>query len=216
MAQKNRTKDIWLVPKRVNLHQTVCLLDGIIKRNYSGTAWNQQKQNNLGVNLSKWGATNNGKNISHQAVRTLVASIPQYLGFLYINNETTPTTICITDIGFALWNYHKDYLVKIKNLREGKEFQITESKILLSQMEKLQITNPIINKDCENIFVFPFRLSLKLLLEVDYLDREELAYILFSKKDMTEFDLCLQEIENLRSLPFNKRLDIINAFKKPI
>jgi len=34
MAQKNRTKEIWLIPKRVNLHQTVCLIDGIKERGY--------------------------------------------------------------------------------------------------------------------------------------------------------------------------------------
>ena len=49
MAQKNRSKEIWLVPKRVSLHQTICLIDGIIERKYDGTVWNPQKQNNLGV-----------------------------------------------------------------------------------------------------------------------------------------------------------------------
>lgn len=93
MAQKNRSKEIWLIPKRVNLHQTICLIDGIIERKYDGTSWNPQKQNNLGVNLKKWGATKDGKNISPQAIRTLVASIPQYLGFLYVNTESTPNTI---------------------------------------------------------------------------------------------------------------------------
>ena len=63
MAQKNRSKEIWLIPKRVNLHQTICLIDGIIERKYDGTSWNPQKQNNLGVNLKKWGATKYGKNI---------------------------------------------------------------------------------------------------------------------------------------------------------
>lgn len=61
MAQKNRSKEIWLIPKRVNLHQTICLIDGIIERKYDGTSWNPQKQNNLGVNLKKWGATKDGK-----------------------------------------------------------------------------------------------------------------------------------------------------------
>ena len=42
-------------------------------------------------------------------------------------------------------------------------------------MEKLQITNPIINKDCENIYVFPFRFMLKILLRLKYLDKEEIA-----------------------------------------
>ncbi len=85
MAQQNRSKELWLIPKRGNLHQTICLIDGIIDRNYSGTSWNPSKQDNLGVNLKKWGATNDGKNISQQSIRTLVASMPQYLGFLYID-----------------------------------------------------------------------------------------------------------------------------------
>ena len=68
MAQKNRTREIWLIPKRVNLHQTICLIDGIIERKYDGTSWNPQKQNNLGVNLKKWGATKDGKNISQKLI----------------------------------------------------------------------------------------------------------------------------------------------------
>ena len=47
MAQQNRSKEVWLIPKRVNLHQTICLIDGIIERKYDGTSWNPQKQNNL-------------------------------------------------------------------------------------------------------------------------------------------------------------------------
>lgn len=178
MAQKNRPKNIWLIPKRVNLHQTICLIDGILQRKYDKTSWNPQKQNNLGVNLKRWGATKNGKNISSQAVRTLVASIPQYLGFLYINKEGKSNTICLTEAGRALWERHKSELVKVPNLLEGGDLLITESPAVLKQMEKLQITNPVINKDCENIQVFPFRLMLKLLMKVDYLDQEEIAYFL--------------------------------------
>ncbi len=61
MAQKNRSKEIWLIPKRVNLHQTICLIDGIIERKYDGTSWNPQKQNNLGVNLKKVGCNQRWK-----------------------------------------------------------------------------------------------------------------------------------------------------------
>lgn len=213
MAQKNRTKEIWLIPKRVNLHQTICLIDGIIERNYDGTSWNPQKQNNLGVNLKKWGATKDGKNISPQAIRTLVASIPQYLGFVYVNTESTPNTICLTEAGMALWHQHKDELVKVPNLIEGKDLLVTESDIVLKQMEKLQITNPIINKDCENINVFPFRFMLKVLLRVGYLDQEEIAYFLFKVRNEDEVDLIVQEIENFRRLPSENREALINAFK---
>lgn len=213
MAQKNRSKELWLIPKRVNLHQTICLIDGIIERNYNNSTWNPQKQNNLGVNLKKWGATNDGKNISPQAIRTLAASIPQYLGFMYINTNTTPNTICLTEVGLTLWNKHKDELVKVKNLREGKDHIIKESVIVLEQLEKLQITNPIILKDCENILVFPFRMTLKLLLDLDYLDREELAYIVFKIKDETEYLLAKQEIINFRKLTYQDRQSLINTFR---
>lgn len=213
MAQQNRSKEIWLIPKRVNLHQTICLIDGIIERNYDGTSWNPNKQNNLGVNLKKWGATRDGKNISPQAIRTLMASIPQYLGFAYINNNTTPNTICLTKIGYDLWNYHKDSLIKVSNLNEGKDKIISSSEIVLKQMEKLQITNPVILKDCENILVFPFRMTLKLLLKLDYLDVEELAYFVFKIRDESEFNLVTKEIQNFRKLPEEERISIIDEFK---
>ena len=48
MAQRDRSKEFWLIPKRVSLHQTICLIDGIVERNYNKTSWNPQKQNNLG------------------------------------------------------------------------------------------------------------------------------------------------------------------------
>lgn len=213
MAQKNRSKEIWLIPKRVNLHQTICLIDGIIERKYDGTSWNPQKQNNLGVNLKKWGATRDGKNISPQAIRTLVASIPQYLGFLYVNSESTPNTICLTEAGMALWHKHKDELVKIPNLVDGKDDLIIKSEAVLKQMEKLQITNPIISKDCENIHVFPFRFMLKVLLRVGYLDQEEIAYFLFKVRNEDEVDVIVQEIENFRLLPQENREALINSFR---
>lgn len=213
MAQKNRTKEIWLIPKRVNLHQTICLIDGIIERKCDGTSWNPHKQNDLGVNLKKWGATKDGKNISAQAIRTLVASIPQYLGFLYVNTESTPNTICLTEAGMALWRKHKDELVKVPNLVKGRDLLITESEVVLKQMEKLQITNPVINKDCENIYVFPFRFMLKVLMKVGYLDQEEIAYFLFKVRSEDEVDVIVQEIENFRKLPAENREALINAFK---
>lgn len=195
------------------MHQTICLIDGIIERKYDGTSWNPQKQNNLGVNLKKWGATKDGKNISPQAIRTLVASIPQYLGFLYVNTESTPNTICLTEAGMALWYKHKDELVKVPNLVDGKDLLITESETVLKQMEKLQITNPIISKDCENIYVFPFRFMLKVLLKVGYLDQEEIAYFLFKVRNEDEVDVIVQEIENFRKLSTENRESLINVFK---
>lgn len=214
MAQKDRNKQFWLIPKRSNLHQTICLIDGIVERKYDKTSWNEQKQNNLGVNLKKWGATRDGKNISNQSIRTLLASAPQYLGFIYINSNTTPNTICLTKAGYSLLNENKSDLVAIKNLIEDKDKVITESNAVLLQMEKLQITNPIIAKDCEDVFVFPFRATIKLLLELEYLDREEIAYYLFKLSDESEIDLKIREIKNFRSLANLDRNALIDAFKR--
>lgn len=213
MAQKNRTKEIWLIPKRVNLHQTICLIDGLTERNYDGTSWTPQKQNNLGVNLKRWGATKSGKNISSQAIRTLVASIPQYLGFLYINTDSTPNTICLSKAGRSLLQKHKAQLEEVPNLGKGKNLLVTESQVVLQQMEKLQITNPVISKDCENISVFPFRFLLKVLLKTNYLDKEEIAYFLFKVKNENEVDQTVRKIEDFRRMPEENRKDLMKAFK---
>lgn len=214
MATQNRSKEVWLIPKRVNLHQTICLIDGIIERKYDKTSWNPNKQNNLGVNLKNWGATRSGKNISPQAIRTLMASVPQYLGFVYVNTNTTPNTICITNAGYQLWNNHKKELVKITNLTEAEGKTVDTSELVLAQMEKLQITNPIILKDCENILVFPFRVTLALLRELNYLDIEELAYFVFKMRDNSEINLTISEINNFRKLSTIERKKIIDEFKK--
>lgn len=214
MAQKNRTKELWLIPKRGSLHQTICLIDGIIQRKYDNTSWKPQKQDDLGVNLKKWGATKNGKNISQQAIRTLVAAIPQYLGFLYINTMASPNTICLTEAGRMLWDRHKDELVKVPNLVMGKEHIITESEIVLRQMEKLQITNPVIQKDCENISLFPFRFLLKVLLKLHYLDQEEIAYFLFRTEREEKLDDTVGKIRDFRKLTAESRKKVIDEFKK--
>ena len=214
MAQKNRSKELWLVPKRNSLHQTVCLIDGIIERGYDGQSWNEQKQNNLGVNLKKWGATKSGKNISNQSIRTLLASIPEYLGFVYINRKTTPNSLCLTPAGRLLWETHKDQLMKIKNLGEAGQKLLDESVVVLHQMEKLQLTNPLFLKDCENILVFPFRLTLKLLRRLGYLDREEIAYFVLQIKDESQFELKVKEIEHFRKMSYYDRKEIIDAFKE--
>ncbi len=214
MAQKNRSKELWLIPKRNSLHQTVCLIDGIIDRGYDGQSWSEQKQNNLGVNLKKWGATKSGKNISNQSIRTLLASIPEYLGFVYINRQTTPNSICLTPAGRLLWETHKDQLVKIKNLEEAGQKLLDESVVVLHQMEKLQLTNPLYLKDCENILVFPFRITLKLLRRLGYLDREEIAYFVLQIKDESQFELKVKEIEHFRKMSYYDRKEIIDAFKE--
>ncbi|KXI51974.1 MULTISPECIES: AlwI family type II restriction endonuclease [Bacillus cereus group] len=216
MVQKNRSKEVWLVPKRGSLHQTICLIESLINRNYDQTRWNEQKQNNIGNDLRKRGAVREKRSPSNQSIRTLLASIPQYLGFLYIDSNTTPNTVKITDAGRYLYNFHKDSIENIGTLGEGKKSGglIETSSVFLEQFEKLQITNPIILKDCENILVFPFRVILKLLIELNYLDREELAYFVFSIRDESEIPLTIEKIKKYRKQDLMERDTEIKLFKE--
>lgn len=216
MAQQNRSKELWLIPKRGNLHQTICLIDGIIDRGYDGKVWNPAKQDNLGVNLKKWGATNDGKNISQQSIRTLVASVPQYLGFLYLDaSENSKSSVLrLTPAGKKLWDNNNKNLVKLKNLRDDKHKTIQKSTDVLHQMEKLQLTNPIVLKDCENISVFPFRFLVKLLKKIDYIDQEEIGYFLLRSKEEDQVDTVALEIQNFRNLSTQQRKNLIDTYKQ--
>lgn len=216
MAQQNRSKELWLIPKRGNLHQTICLIDGIIDRGYSGKAWKQNKQDDLGVNLKKWGATNDGKNISQQSIRTLLASVPQYLGFLYVepNTSSKSNVLRLTPAGVKLWENNHNKLVKLKNLREDKDKVIKTSEDVLYQMEKLQLTNPIYLKDCQNILVYPFRFLAKLLKKIEYIDQEEIGYYLFKAKEEDQVDTLALEIQNFRKLSIDERKALIDTYKQ--
>lgn len=215
MVQKNRSKEVWLVPKRGSLHQTICLIESLINRNYDQTRWNEQKQNNMGNDLRKRGAVKERRSPSNQSIRTLLASVPQYFGLLYIDTRTTPSTVKLTEAGKKLYNYHKQSISNIGTLGEGKRNGnlIQTSPIVLEQFEKLQITNPVILKDCENIFVFPFRTVLKLLLELNYIDREELAYFVFSIRSEDEVPLVIENIKRFRNQGKVDRDIVINMFK---
>src|SRR5699024_11998788 len=153
VVQEERSKELWLVPKRGSLHQTICLIESLINRNYNETRWNKQKQKN-------------------------------------IDNDQR------------------------KSQEKRNDDLIETSTIFLEQFEKLQITNPIILKDCENIFVFPFRVILKLLLKLHYLDREELAYFVFSIRDESEIPLIVEKIKKYRIQDKNERDIEINLFKE--
>lgn len=218
MAQKDRDKEYWLIPKRANLHQSVVLLKGIINLGYDGKTWNPSKQDRLGSYLGKEGATNNGKNITPQALRTLLASIPQYFGFTFINTETTPNTLLITEAGHKIVEEQLDFLENydFSNLRDAEKDSgcIQYSELYLNQFLKLQITNPVILKDCENILIFPLVFTLKILKKTKYLSYEEIAFFIFRSKNQSEYDLVLIEIENFRKLDYESQNKLIETFKK--
>ena len=218
MAQKHRDKEFWLIPKRANLHQTVTLLKGIADLDYDNKTWNGSKQDRLGSFLGKNGATKDGRTITPQSIRTLLASIPQYFGFVFINTETTPTSLSISKAGLELLNEFHDFLknYNYKNLTiaEKNNGDIQFSNTYLKQFAKLQITNPVILKDCENIFVFPLLFVIKIIKVINYLTFDELAYFVFKSKSQDEIDLIVLEINNFRNLKFNNRKILIDTFKK--
>jgi len=218
MAQKNRDKEFWLIPKRANLHQSVVLLKGILESNYNGKTWNGSKQDRLGAYLGKNGATNSGRNITPQALRTLLASIPQYFGFTFINTDTTPNTLFVTKAGDTIVKELESLLENYdySNLREAErnEGTINDSNTYLKQFLKLQLTNPVILKDCESILVFPLIFTLKVLKKTRYLTYEEVALFIFRSKSQSDIEFVTLEIENFRSLEYKKQLQLVEAFKK--
>lgn len=215
MARKQSTNetDYWLIPKRANIHQVWCLIDGIKARNANGRAWNPTLQNDLGVNLKRWGATNDGRNISPQAMRTLNA-YAQYLGFTYLDTTTTPTVIRITKAGELFWENCKPYIQQLKNLIVDEKKSLQTAEDVKFQLEKLQLTNPIEKSKCTNVLLFPFRITLKLLLDLEYLDHEELAMYVFGMKEEAEYTFIKTQIENFRKLPLSSRRNLVEAFKQ--
>ena len=179
MAQNNRDKEYWLIPKRANLHQSVVLLKGIIDSDYNGKNWNSSKQDRLGSYLGKNGATNSGRNITPQSLRTLLASIPQFFGFTFINTNTTPNTLLVTKAGSEIVKEFETFLedYDYSNLRDGEKDGgvINYSETYLKQFLKLQLTNPVILKDCKNTLVFPLIFTLQVLKVTRYLTYEEIA-----------------------------------------
>lgn len=210
--KKNQSEtDYWLIPKRSSIHQVWCLIDGIKTRGVNGRGWTPALQNDLGVNLKKWGATNDGRNVSHQAMRTLTA-FAQYLGFVYIDTTTTPSVIRITEAGDLFWSNNKPHIHKLRNLRVDESKSLQQSDDVCFQLEKLQLTNPIEEKKCTNILLFPFRTTLRLLIELEYLDVEELAMYLFTMRDDSEYEYVKQQIELFRALPLGNRRALVSAF----
>lgn len=205
--------EYWLIPKRNNVHQAWCLIDGIMERNYDGHSWNPNVQNNLGVNLKKWGATSSGKNISPQAIRTLAAYV-QFLGFVYIDTSSTPNIIRVTEAGKSFWKNNRHKITRLRNLNIDKDRLLKTADEVRIQMEKLQFTNPVISKKCTDIQLFPFRVTLRLLKDLEYLDMEELAMFVFKMKNISEYQSVVSQIRMFRKLTKEDRDDMVSDFKK--
>lgn len=212
-----KDKEYWHIPKRTDLHQSIVFTMGVAEH-YNKKTWNASAQDRLGSYLAKKGATNNGRNITPQSIRTLLAAIPQYFGFVYINSNTTPNTIEITEAGKKLIEENTDSINKnkFKNLIIGKKNKLTVnvSNVILNQFKKLQISNPFVEQFCENIYVFPLFCSIYLIKKLDYLTSEEIAIYLFRTKSKDELDFKKEEIEIFRNLELNKKNNLIKKFKE--
>lgn len=217
MAKTTRTKEIWHIPKRGSVHQTIYMVYLLTWDRFLQKSWSSGKQEMIASEMGKAGLTEKGGAISHQSVRTLLANVPKYLGFVFIDNSSTPSKVVVTDMGYELIKYHN--IEKIPLHKKLREYFISKDIIEISnvfsiQMSKLIITNPSISSDCQNILVFPFRMTLKILLELDYLDKEELGYIVFHTKAEDELPLLIEKIKNFRTLSPQKRQAEIDAYKK--
>jgi len=216
MAKANRTKEIWHIPKRGSVHQTIYMVHVFTWDKFLGKAWSRSKQEIMASEMGKAGLTQSGKALTHQSVRTLLANVPKYLGFVFIDERSTPSRVDVTEVGHELVKQHKiEKSPKHKTLSAYKESGdlVEVSDLFTKQMSKLIITNPLILNDCKNILVFPFRMTLKLLLELDYLDKEEIGYILFHTKFEDEYDLLVEKIKNFRNLQPMERQREIDAYK---
>lgn len=215
MAKKERTKEIWHIPKRGNVHQTIYMVKVLSNEKFNWKTWTSWKQEALATEMAKAWLTKSGKSLSHQSVRTLLANLPKYLWFTYIDENSTPSRIFITDVWFELLKKHQINDNSHKNLKEYENAWdlIEVSDVFCNQLLKLIITNPSIKSDCINILVFPFKFTLNLLLELEYLDIEELSYIVFRAKAEDELPLIIQKIKNFRTMEKAKRISEINAFK---
>lgn len=214
MAKRTRSLEIWHIPKRSSIHQTIGAVHILSDNKFNGKSWTGGRKETFNTELKKWGLTEGGKPLSPSGRRTLEALF-KYLGFIYIDKSTTPPTLMVTDVGFELVRQHP-LTQKFKTLKEVQKNKnlIKNSPVVKHQMIKLQITNPIIREDCVNILVFPFRITLRLLTELNYLDIEEIASILFQMKKEDQYDYIKQRIQNFRSLPESKRKAEIDKFKK--
>lgn len=191
-GKPKRSKEIWHFPKRASLYQMKGFVQILQDLKFHGKPWTKGKKETFNTELAKRGYTESGSPLSPSGLRTFEALV-KYVGFIYVDTFVNPPIIYITDAGVKLLEN------PVKAFKE--------------QMLKLQITNPVILKDCININLFPFRTTLKLLLEFGFLTYEEIAYLLIAKmKKQIDFDHIMEELQKFRGIPIRKKTKILQTF----
>jgi len=148
-----KTKEMWHIPKRASFEQIKEIVKILINLDLNDKIY---KGNIVKINreLARRGFTQSGTMLTPSAFGTLIALV-KYFGYIFIKDGK----IVITNAGIELL---KGPINQFKN-----------------QILKLQITNPLILEDCENVFVFPFKEIIKLLLKLGYLTNNEIGYVVF-------------------------------------
>jgi hypothetical protein len=210
---RNRSTEIWHIPKRASIHQIVGSLNVLKHFKIDGKNWPSSRKL-FDQKLAIWGFTSRGRSLSKNASETLEALL-KYLGLLVIEDGK----IRITSAGHQLINEHPltEPLQQKRKLNETiKEMGNITSDVLKHQMMKLILTNPTVLQYCQNVLVSPFRETLILLLdkEIKYLTSEEMAMFLFQMHDKSERSDVKNKIINFRKLDEAEKRDIVDAFKE--
>ena len=184
-----KTKEMWHIPKRASFEQIKEIVKILINLDLNDKIY---KGNVVKINreLARRGFTQSGTMLTPSAFGTLIALV-KYFGYIFIKDGK----IVITNAGIELL---KGPINQFKN-----------------QILKLQITNPLILEDCENVFVFPFKEIIKLLLKLGYLTNNEIGYVVFMNfKREEDFEEIVKKILKFRKLNQIKKNKIIEKFNK--
>lgn len=211
---RQRSIEIWHVPKRGSIHQIIGALNIIQHFRIDGKPWPSTKRKLFDQKFAMWGFTSRGRSLSRNASETLEALI-KYLGLLVVDQEGK---IKVTPAGKALIEEFpvKEPKKKKRKLKETMQSMGTVSSgVIKKQMMKLILTNPTVLAYCRNMKIAPFRETLRLLLDekISYLTPEEMAMFLFHMKNTAQKQRVRGAILRFRSLSANRRNDLVERYK---
>lgn len=189
--KEKRNKVMWHVPKRSSFYQLKGIIQILLDLELDNRTWGTSNKNRVNRELARRRLTQSRTMLTSSAFGTLVAMV-KYFGYIYVNEDR-----------------------KIMITKAAKRFIENPTDQFKEQILKLQITNPLILSYCENIFVFPFKEILKLLLILEYLTMDEIGYVVFMNfKNEGDFEKIVKEILKFRALPKEEREKEIEEFKE--
>lgn len=179
---------MWHIPKRCSLDQMRGAIGILSDQNFDGKRWTGARKETFNSKMGMAGLTKSGGPLSPSGRRTLEALL-RYFGGICVDENNR---LHITEAGYR---FLEDPIGTFR-----------------LQMLKLQLTNPIALKYCKDIAVFPFRVTLRLLLDLEYLDIHEIGYILFFMQSEAQYDAISDQITQFRALPAPTRQAQVEAY----